>query len=122
MMSRRKFLIECGSALGTLALSGCASRDAKAGCPAAVIMQYTGYNRVSEADSVTYACVGDRDGIANWGTMRSRLETLSGWGIPTEFHVYQGLSHGFGLGIGTVAEGWIDDALTFWLSQRAAAS
>lgn len=38
-------------------------------------------------------------------------------GINTEFHVYPGLSHGFGLGTGTVAEGWLDDAVTFWKKQ-----
>ena len=47
-----------------------------------------------------------------------RLEALSATGVPTEFHVYEGLRHGFGLGIGTVAEGWIDDAIAFWEAQR----
>jgi hypothetical protein len=49
--------------------------------------------------------------------MQSRLENLSALGIPTEFHSYQGLPHGFGLGTGTVAEGWHLDALRFWLAQ-----
>lgn len=26
----------------------------------------------------------------------------------------KGLSHGFGLGTGTVAEGWLDKAVKFW--------
>ena len=30
------------------------------------------------------------------------------------FHVYDGLSHGFGIGIGTAAEGWVNDAIKFW--------
>ena len=38
-------------------------------------------------------------------------------GIETEFHKYSGLGHGFGLGNGTVAEGWIDDAVAFWEKQ-----
>ena len=38
-------------------------------------------------------------------------------GIPTEFHVYKGLDHGFGIGTGTVAEGWILDAIRFWERQ-----
>ena len=29
----------------------------------------------------------------------------------------KGLPHGFGLGTGTVAEGWIEDAVRFWESQ-----
>lgn len=80
----------------------------------AVIMQYTGYTQVSSADAPTYVCVGDRDWIANWRTMKQRLFYLGQLGIPTEFHVYSGLSHGFGLGEGTVAEGWINDAIRFW--------
>lgn len=46
--------------------------------------------------------------------MQARLQRLSQMGIPTEFHVYEGLGHGFGLGTGTMAEGWIADAVRFW--------
>lgn len=84
---------------------------------AAVVMQYTGYTSVSGRDAPTYACVGSRDGIADWRVMRRRLEILDSMGIPTEFHVYEGLGHGFGLGTGTVAQGWIFDALRFWQKQ-----
>lgn len=80
----------------------------------AVIMQYTGYSTVSAYDAPTYACVGTSDGIAPWRVMQNRLQSLSNMGIPTEFHAYNGLPHGFGLGTGTVAEGWIDDAVNFW--------
>lgn len=83
----------------------------------AIIMQYTGYDYVSRYDAPVYVCVGDRDGIAWWRTMQERLKRLSSLGIPTEFHVYPGLTHGFGLGNGTVAEGWIDDAVRFWEKQ-----
>ena len=87
------------------------------GQAAAVIMQYTGYTYTSKTDAPTYACVGTSDGIANWKTMQSRLQTLESYGIPTEFHAYEGLPHGFGLGTGTVADGWIYDAVTFWEEQ-----
>lgn len=80
----------------------------------AVIMQYTGYNDVSRYDAPTYVCVGSNDGIASWRTMQNRLQRLSELGIPTEFHVYDGLGHGFGIGNGTVAEGWVKDAINFW--------
>ena len=83
----------------------------------AVIMQYTGYSEISPADAPTYVCVGTRDGIASWQGMRRRLERLEALDIPTEFHAYDGLPHGFGLGTGTVAEGWIDDAINFWDNQ-----
>ena len=86
------------------------------------IMQYTGYSTVSEKDVPTYACVGTNDGIANWRTMRDRLDRLEALGISTELHAYEGLGHGFGLGVGTVAEGWIKDAVKFWENQTGAES
>lgn len=84
---------------------------------AAVIMQYTGYSTVSDQDAPTYVCVGTSDGIANWKTTQTRLQRLENMGIPTEFHSYEGLPHGFGLGTGTSAEGWIQDAVAFWEEQ-----
>ena len=82
-----------------------------------VVMQYTGHTDWKPTDPPTFVCVGDRDGIANWRTMKSRLDAMSAAGIPTEFHVYSGLGHGFGLGQGTVAEGWLDLAVEFWEKQ-----
>ena len=37
-----------------------------------------------------------------------------GLGTAGEIEVFDGLSHGFGLGEGTVAEGWINRAVAFW--------
>lgn len=88
--------------------------------PGAVVMQYTGHSEYSEEDPPTYACVGSSDGIANWRIMQARLQALEELGIPTEFHVYEGLRHGFGLGTGTVAKGWIHDAVAFWEAQMEA--
>ena len=82
--------------------------------PAAVIVNYTGLSEVTGYEPPTYSAVGTNDGIANWRTMKARLDSMSEMGIPTEFHSYDGLPHGFGLGNGTVAEGWIDDAVGFW--------
>lgn len=86
--------------------------------PSAVIMQYTGHSEYSESDPPTFACVGESDGIANWRIMQRRLEALSALGIDTEFHSYPGLRHGFGIGTGTVAEGWLDQAVSFWERQN----
>ena len=85
--------------------------------PSAVILQYTGHSDYTENDPPTFACVGENDGIANWRTMQRRIEALDALGIPTEFHHYPGLGHGFGLGTGTAAEGWIEDAVAFWEAQ-----
>lgn len=88
--------------------------------PGTVVMQYTGLSEYSESDPATYVCVGDRDGIANWRIMQARLNAMKQAGIDTEFHVYHGLGHGFGLGTGTMAEGWINDAIAFWEKQMTA--
>lgn len=85
--------------------------------PGAVIMQYTGHSHCSKNDPPTYNCVGTSDGIANWRVMNDRIERLHKMGVDTEFHKYDGLGHGFGLGTGTVAEGWINDAIAFWEKQ-----
>lgn len=85
--------------------------------PGTVVMQYMGLGEYSEEDPSTYACVGDRDGIASWQIMKARLDAMRADGIPTEFHRYPGLGHGFGLGTGTSAEGWLDDAVDFWEQQ-----
>ena len=87
--------------------------------PSTVVMQYTGYSGYNpEGEPATFVCVGDRDGIANRRTMLRRIEALDAMGVHTEFHVYEGLGHGFGLGTGTVAEGWFDLAVKFWEANR----
>lgn len=85
--------------------------------PGAVVMQYTGHSEYSESDPPTFACVGENDGIASWRTMQRRLDAMGAVGIDTEFHHYSGLGHGFGLGTGTAAEGWLDLAVRFWERQ-----
>jgi acetyl esterase/lipase len=85
----------------------------------AVIMQYTGHSDYTKSDPPTYACVGESDGIASWRTMEQRINNLKAAGIDTEFHSYPNLSHGFGLGIGTIAEGWLDNAGSFWEKQMS---
>lgn len=83
----------------------------------AVIMEYTGYAKVSADDAPTFVAVGDADWIADWRIMKQRTTLMRQIGIPTEFHVYHGLQHGFGLGTGTVADGWINQAIYFWQDQ-----
>ena len=82
--------------------------------PGAVIMQYTGLSEVYGNEPPTYNCVGTRDGIASYRTMERRIEAIRSNGTDAMIEVFPGLSHGFGLGTGTVAEGWIDNAVAFW--------
>lgn len=46
--------------------------------------------------------------------MERRIAELRAAGIEVEYHLYENLGHGFGLGAGTEAEGWIGDAVAFW--------
>ena len=82
--------------------------------PAAVIMQYTGLSQVTGMEPPTYACVGTSDGIASYRSVENYISQIQQNGPNTKIEVFKGLSHGFGLGEGTVAEGWIDRAISFW--------
>ncbi len=82
--------------------------------PAAVIMQYTGLSSVTEQEPPTYACVGTSDYIASYESMEQYISRLRRNGTNAEIEVFTGLSHGFGLGEGTVADGWINRAMDFW--------
>ena len=86
--------------------------------PAAVIMQYTGLGEVYGNEPPTYNCVGTNDGIASFKTMERRINTIKANGTDAQIEVFTGLGHGFGLGQGTVAEGWIDNAVKFWEKQN----
>lgn len=85
--------------------------------PVSIIMQYTSYNDYTANDPATFAVVGNDDWIANWKTMQNRINNLNRQGTTTEFHHYPNLGHGFGLGLGTSAEGWSELATAFWERQ-----
>ena len=86
--------------------------------PVSVIMLYTGHSNINRAgEPATFAAVGANDGIAAPHVMRHRIEQLKAMGVPTEFHEYPRLGHGFALGSGTSAAGWEKDALAFWQTQ-----
>ena len=82
--------------------------------PSAVVMLYTGHSDIGASEPPTFAAVGERDAIAPPAAMERRVEALRRAGTDAEFHRYPGVGHGFGLGVGTSAEGWIADAVRFW--------
>ena len=49
--------------------------------------------------------------------MQNRIDKIKSNGTNSKIEVFNGLPHGFGLGEGTVAEGWINNAIDFWKSQ-----
>ena len=50
--------------------------------------------------------------------MERRINAIKANGTEAQIEVFRGLGHGFGLGQGTVAEGWIDNAVKFWKKQN----
>ena len=54
------------------------------------------------------------DGIANVSVVDRRVENLRNAGVEVEYRRYRTAGHGFGLGTGTDAEGWLSHAVRFW--------
>jgi acetyl esterase/lipase len=77
-------------------------------------MAYTGHTDYSNDEPPTFVVVGDQDGIAPTAVVRKRVEALRQSGSEVEYHEYQGVGHGFGLGTATSAEGWANGAIRFW--------
>lgn len=82
--------------------------------PSAIIMAYTGHSDYSYHEPPTFVVVGSRDRIALPILMEQRVDALQNNGTTVEYHKYNGVGHGFGLGNGTPAEGWIFHAVHFW--------
>lgn len=82
--------------------------------PAAVVMAYTAHSDCSSAEPPTFVVVGEQDEIAPPASMELRVNALRQAGTDVEYRKYKGLSHGFGLGKGTLAEGWSFEAIRFW--------
>jgi acetyl esterase/lipase len=82
--------------------------------PSVVVMAYTAHTDYSPREPPTFIVVGAQDGIAPPSIMRGRAAALRRSGTPVEVHEYPDLEHGFGLGTGTSAEGWVREAVRFW--------
>jgi acetyl esterase/lipase len=82
--------------------------------PSALVMAYTRHSELSSDEPHTFVVVGEHDGIAPPSVMERRVAALRRIGTEVELHRYSGVGHGFGLGIATSAEGWIDRAIRFW--------
>jgi acetyl esterase/lipase len=82
--------------------------------PRVVVMAYTGHSSFTRNDPPTFVVQGENDGIVNVSTVDRRVDAMRNAGIEVEYHKYRNVGHGFGLGIGTNAEGWAEYAVKFW--------
>jgi len=85
--------------------------------PSAVVTLYTGHSDLAPTEAPTFVAVGEADRIAPSTIMERRVAALRRAGTQVEYHKYPGVGHGFGLGVGTRAEGWVADAVRFWAEQ-----
>jgi len=65
----------------------------------------------------TFLWCGDADRTVPPENSKRMDEALRVAGIGHEFHVYPGVKHGVGLAEGTSAEGWIEQAVRFWMNR-----
>ena len=90
--------------------------------PSAVVLLYTGHSDFGPSEPPTFVAVGEADGIAPPAVMERRVAALRRAGTDVEYHRYPSVGHGFGLGVGTSAEGWITQAVRFWARHIPGAS
>lgn len=82
--------------------------------PATAVIAYTGDSSYSSDFSPAFITVAANDGIASVHSVERRVENLKKAGVDVEYRRYESAGHGFGLGTGTDAEGWLDLAVRFW--------
>jgi acetyl esterase/lipase len=82
--------------------------------PSAVVMAYTAHSDHAPVEPPTFVVVGEEDGIAPPAAMERRVEALRRSGTVVDYRKYADVDHGFGLGTGTSAEGWVFEAIRFW--------
>ena len=76
--------------------------------PRAVMIIYTGHTSVSDKYPPAFIIVSKDDPIVNASVVDRRVEALRDLGIKVEYRKYDGAGHGFGLGDGTDADGWLE--------------
>ena len=118
-VGRRDYSLWGGSAVarmdGNIALNGItAYGGGNLLKPATAVIAYTGQSTYSSDFSPAFITVASNDGIANVNAVEKRVENLKKAGVDIEYRRYQSAGHGFGLGTGTDAEGWVDLAVQFW--------
>lgn len=82
--------------------------------PVTAVLAYTGHSTYSRDFAPSFITVAANDGIANVNTVEKRVANLRNEGVEVEYKRYETAGHGFGLGTGTDAEGWLDLAVQFW--------
>lgn len=68
----------------------------------------------------TYMFTGDDDFLIRAGSHTSVIvKALKEYNIPYKYQQFYNVPHGVGIGKGTNCEGWIDEAIEYWLKNNA---
>jgi acetyl esterase/lipase len=81
--------------------------------PSMIVIAYSGNFGIQDYPP-TFAIASEDDPIVCQSTWDQSVEKIRNAGIDIEYRKYKKAGHGFGLGIGTEAEGWIKNAIRFW--------
>lgn len=101
--------------VGDIALNGIASYGGEdLPKPGTLVIAYTGQATFSPGFPPTFITVSEDDPIANVSIVDLRVNNLRSSGVMVEYRRFKRAGHGFGTGVGTDAEGWVDDAVRFW--------
>jgi len=108
------------SAGGTLALQWGSSTESGFSsfgfpAPAAIILGYPAASIAStDVNIPTFIVICKDDEMIAASSVEAYAATLSASATVVEFHMYETGGHGFGVGVGTDAEGWMLNAIDFW--------
>ena len=73
------------------------------------------YNSVDDHYPKTFIAQGDADFLVTTKNNADKLAAaLSTSGIEFVYRLFPGITHGFGIGAGSAAEGWNKEAIVFW--------
>ncbi|MDR1546308.1 MAG: alpha/beta hydrolase fold domain-containing protein [Deltaproteobacteria bacterium] len=90
--------------------------------PAALLFQYAVIDDFGAQDPPSFTVVGALDRRANPTDVVACENARVQAGLRTRHMIFPDVGHGFGLGLGTPAEDWIDLAVMFWQACIAAAA
>lgn len=72
---------------------------------------------VSENYPRTFIWCSDDDNVVNPDNTRDMVAALEKAGVAVQSTIYHGVQHGAGPATGTVAENWMNEAVSFWLNK-----
>jgi acetyl esterase/lipase len=108
-----------GSSAGGVVVTKWATNGAKAhgfSPPAALMAEYTppGYTPAAATYPPCFIIDAADDGTVSPTDVADWANQLKGLGVVVEFEQFPTGLHGFGIGAGTPALGWVNRAVTFW--------